>query len=69
MRKGNRKTDKTQEAITEMETGESEMEEVEKNKTKIIYHKKKIINLKKIRTKNKIKTMRMKIDNSKMANK
>ena len=69
MRKGNRKTDKTQEAITGMETGENEKAEVEKNKIKIIYHKKKIINLKKIRTKNKTTTMRMKIDNSRMDNK
>ena len=68
MWKGIRKTDKTQEIITEMEMGESEIAEAEKNKTKMIYHKKKTINLKKIRTKNKIKTMRMKIDNIKMAN-
>ena len=47
-----------------METGKKEMEEVEKSRTKIIYHMKKIIKLKKIRTKNKIKTMRMKMDSN-----
>ena len=40
IRKGFRKTDKTQEAITEMETGEIVKAEVEKNKTIIIHHKK-----------------------------